>query len=361
MNTAHWNCHVLGMMSGTSLDGLDLALCRFEFDGQRWSHSIVAAETVAYSESEKQDFRDAAFLGGAELIRFDAECGRTMGLRARAFLERQSVRPDFIASHGHTLFHQPHNGFTFQAGSGAHLAAAAGLPVVCDFRSLDVALGGQGAPLVPVGDRLLFGAYDFCLNLGGIANISYELGPDRLAFDICPVNMALNHLAGKLGMEYDRNGEAAGRGLINARLLEQLNGIPFYSLDPPKSLGREWFDLQFLPLIHQSDLQPEDLLATCSEHIAVQIARVMTGWNGSVLVTGGGAWNAFLIGRLRKHLGAEIIVPDALTVNFKEALVFAFLGLLRWNSLANTLESVTGASASTSSGVIWMPGAATAP
>jgi anhydro-N-acetylmuramic acid kinase len=345
-------------MSGTSLDGLDIALCTISWDGTSWSGAIESAETVRYSAEWKTRLSASMTLSAVEFVALDAELGRWMGGQVRDFLLEKGANADFVASHGHTVFHQPHKGYTVQIGNGASLAAACGLPVVCDFRRMDTALGGQGAPLVPVGDRLLFGAYDFCLNLGGIANISYEFGHDRLAFDICPVGMALDYLANKAGMEYDRDGLLARSGRVNAALLAQLNQLDYYSAEPPKSLGREWFDTRFLPLIQRDDIPSADLLATCCEHIAVQTGAVLQGWNGKVLVTGGGAWNEFLIGRMQAHCSTSLIVPDARLVNFKEALVFALLGALRWNVLANTLDTVTGASRCVSSGVIWMPGEA---
>jgi anhydro-N-acetylmuramic acid kinase len=350
---------IIGLMSGTSLDGLDIALCTISWDGTSWSSVIESAETVRYSEEWKARLSASMTLSAAGFVELDAELGRWMGEQVRAFLSEKKAAADFVASHGHTVFHQPQKGYTVQIGNGASLAAACGLPVVCDFRMMDVALGGQGAPLVPIGDRLLFGEYDFCLNLGGIANISYEFGHDRLAFDICPVNMALDYLAKKAGMEFDRDGLLARSGAVHAELLARMNELDYYASEPPKSLGREWFDSRFLPLIQRDDISTTDLLATCCEHIAMQTGNVLLGWNGEVLVTGGGAWNVFLVERMQAHCSTTLIVPDAELVNFKEALVFALLGALRWNVLANTLDTVTGASRCVSSGVIWMPGEAT--
>lgn len=361
MNDLMWTHHVLGMMSGTSLDGLDLALCRFDFSGHKWQHTILRATTITYTGEERKELCQAHLLSGEKLTKLDRSLGQRMGSHAAHFLNSCPVKADFIASHGHTVFHQPHNGITLQIGHGAHLAAAAQLPVVNDFRSLDVALGGQGAPLVPIGDRFLFGEYDFCLNLGGIANISYEFGKDRLAFDICPVNMALDLLASREGKAFDKGGAIAESGQVNLNLLSSMNSLDYYATDPPKTLGREWFNEHFLPLLNTSGISNSDKLATCCEHIAMQLGRVLSGWNGTMLVTGGGAWNDFLISRFRAHLSTTIVIPDADLINFKEAVVFAFLGAMRWNGMANTLDSVTGATHASSSGVIWMPGKATGP
>jgi len=348
-------------MSGTSLDGIDMALCRFTWTGNRWEFELIRAQTITYSPVEKKQLRDAHLLGGEALIRLDREYGKRLGELALDFIVSSGERPDLIASHGHTVFHQPHHGFTFQIGNGASLAASSGLPVVADFRSLDVALGGQGAPLVPIGDRYLFPEFDFCLNLGGIANISFDFGPSRQAFDICPVNMALDELASRLGKPYDEGGSIARSGVVHADLLERMNALPFYDAEPPKTLGREWFEERFLPLLNEGNLTVPDLMATCSEHIAIQVARVLKGWKGSLLITGGGACNAYLIDRFRAHVDTVITIPESNLVNFKEALIFAFLGVLRWNGLSNTLDSSTGATHASSSGVIWMPGPAPLP
>jgi len=348
----------LGLMSGTSLDGLDMAICHFEYTSGKWSYTILAAETLAYSNEWKSRLSSAMDLSGLQLSQLDVDLGSWIGEKARDFLNRHNEHAEFIASHGHTVFHQPEHSLTLQIGKGSHIAAATQLPVISDFRSLDVALGGQGAPLVPIGDKLLFGEYDFCLNLGGIANISFELMGQRMAFDICPLNMALDLLARQLDLPFDDSGEIARSGSVNLTLLNQLNSLSFYATDPPKSLGKEWFDQEFYPLLRRSGLSFRDLLSTCTEHMAIQIAQVVKGWNGRMLVTGGGGWNTFLIERIQSHVTAELIVPDKLLVNFKEALIFAFLGVLRWNELANTMDSVTGAKQACSAGVIWLPGKA---
>ncbi len=344
---------VLGLMSGTSLDGLDMALCSFDKSQDRWSFTLHASKTESYPEIWQADLRRAMQMSAAELLELDHQLGSWMGERALHYLTENGLEADFIASHGHTIYHQPQKGFTLQIGKGSSLSAAALIPVVSDFRSLDIALGGQGAPLVPIGDRLLFHDYDFCLNLGGIANISFEIMGHRQAFDICPVNMALNLIAEQMDLRYDDKGQIARSGVINPTLLDQLNTLPFYETEPPKSLGREWFESEFEPLLRKSGLSFRDLLATCVEHIAIQTGRVLNGWKGRMLVTGGGAWNEFLIERILSNNATEVVIPEADIVNYKEALIFAFLGLLRWTGEINTLSSVTGALRDSSGGVIW--------
>jgi len=276
-----------------------------------------------------------------------------MGEKVNIFLRDVSVRPCLIASHGHTVFHRPAEGITFQLGDGNTLAAITNIPVIFDFRSLDVALGGQGAPLVPLGDRLLFPDYDYCLNMGGFANISYEGKGGRTAYDPCPVNLAIQHLMRPLGYDFDRDGETGRQGKIHGGLLKQLNELDFYQIPPPKSLGKEWLEIYFFPVLDRYRLSPEDKLRTVYEHITTQICKSFPpSPSGNVLVTGGGAHNIFLIELLRQKCTRDIVVPDNMLIDFKEALVFALLGILRRNNRINCLSSVTGAKKDTSSGTV---------
>jgi anhydro-N-acetylmuramic acid kinase len=343
---------VVGAMSGTSLDGLDLALVEFQRIENRWNFVIIAAETVNYSAEWEEKLRTAPELTGEKLIELNHAYGNFTGQQINLFVKKHQLSPDLIASHGHTVFHQPEKGFTFQAGNGVCIAAETGIPTVADFRSGDVALGGQGAPLVPVGDRLLFQEYETCLNLGGFANISFEKNGNRIAFDICPVNFILNHLARKLGKPFDENGNLGRQGSIDIQLLEKLNQLDFYNQLPPKSLGKEWMDSYFFPIIEGSNISVQDKLRTVYEHIAIQIAKA-TPATGKMLATGGGALNSFLMEQCGQQLKCEIIIPPPEIINFKEALVFAFLGLLRFLGETNCLASVTGARRDSSSGVIF--------
>ncbi|MBR1765880.1 MAG: anhydro-N-acetylmuramic acid kinase [Bacteroidales bacterium] len=338
---------ILGLMSGTSLDGIDLALCDIAENG----YSILVAETVAYAPEWRRRLASLEEASALDYARTDVELGHLFGQTVNMFLADKRVRPDAIASHGHTIFHRPEMGLTTQIGNGDAIAAETGLPVVYGFRTLDVALGGQGAPLVPIGDELLFGQYDACLNLGGIANISFRQEGRRVAFDICPCNMALNRLATPLGLPYDPSGQNARAGEAHTCLLHDLDALPYYALPGPKSLGKEWFVGEFWPVVAQflgrtpSMSHVRDTLATVTTHIALQIARVVEAQKvGSLLVTGGGAWNSYLVELLGEYChDTGITVPDALIVNYKEALVFALLGYLRLGGKVNTLASVTGA------------------
>ena len=347
---------VIGLMSGTSLDGLDIAYCTFKHEKNKWHYSIKHAVTIKYDNAWLKKIKAAHGLSSQKLLLLHNEFGKYLGTCVKQFIKEHDINKiDLVASHGHTIFHQPDKHFTFQLWHVAAIAAECGLPVVSDFRSLDVLLGGQGAPLVPIGDKLLFPEYDFCLNLGGFANVSYQHKKERVAFDICPVNIALNYLAGLLNKEYDKSGAIAASGNVDSKLLAKLDSLSYYKLAFPKSLGREWLEEEFLPLLNGSKISVQDKLATVTEHIAVQIAKVLKG-KGKVLVTGGGAFNTYLIKRIGSKTNVKLILTDKILINYKEALVFALLGVLRWRGEVNCLKSVTGAKRNNSGGSIYLAG-----
>ena len=345
----------IGVMSGTSLDGLDLAWCSFEKDDTGWKYCIEKACTIPYTPAFQERLSSAAQLSALDYARLDVDLGGLIAESINKWIGHGG-KPDFIASHGHTVFHQPDKGLTTQIGSGAVIAARTGITTVCDFRTVDVALGGQGAPLVPIGDALLFGQYDACLNLGGISNISFHDGNKRVAFDISPCNMALNRFANLLGRPYDEDGDIARSGQLIPELIHQLDQLEYYKQSYPKSLGKEWFEQQFLPVLQdfEKNFSAADILHTLVMHISEQIVHALPTTGKNLLVTGGGAHNKFLIQSIQQQWDGEIIVPDTLTVNFKEALVFAFLGLLRLNGVNNCLASVTGAEQDNCGGAIFL-------
>ena len=346
--------YILGIMSGTSLDGLDLAYCCFERENNRWKYHVICSTTISYPKEIKERLANAIHCSGLELTQLDIELGQFIALAVNTFLTGKEPIPDWIASHGHTVFHQPTKGITLQIGNGAVIAIMTEIPVVCDFRIMDVALGGQGAPLVPIGDALLFSDYPICLNLGGFSNISFDHKGKREAFDISPCNLPLNRLACERNLEFDMNGMIAMIGKIDTSLLEQLNNLDFYQQLAPKSLGLEWLQSCFFPLLDNCQLSLEDKMCTVTEHIAMQIANVIQPLEGdNVLVTGGGAKNRYLIERLKNHTQKKITIPDTQTIDYKEAIIFAFLGLLKILGEINTLASVTGASKNSSGGVIY--------
>lgn len=347
---------VIGLMSGTSLDGLDIAYCAFEKNACGWRAQVLCAETVPYSDRWRARLQNLENSTALEYARANAELGHYFGVQVSNFVERNGLKNnavDFVASHGHTIFHQPEIGLTTQIADPNAIAAECRMPVVADFRTLDVALGGQGAPLVPVGDKLLFAQYDACLNLGGIANISFDSDNRRIAFDISPCNMILNYLSSKIGMPYDKGGSVAKSGGCSAELIEELNELDYYKRLFPKSLGKEWFVSEFRPFFEKSDKTVADLMATAVEHISIQISKVLNDNHlKNVLVTGGGSFNKYLIDRLKQMTHCEVVIPNSLIVNYKEAMIFAFLGVLRMRGEANCLSSVTGASRDNCGGVV---------
>ena len=344
----------IGVMSGTSLDGVDLVYVSFDVDSYQ-NFKILHAQTISYNKEWKQLLQNAIHSSKKELENLDTLYGQFLGKTILNFISNFKIDTiDFIASHGHTILHEPQKGITLQVGSGKEIAKITQQKVVCDFRTQDVKLGGQGAPLVPIGDELLFTDYDFCLNLGGFSNISYKKEGNRIAFDICPVNIVLNHYAQKLGFEFDKSGKIAEKGMVNEELLQQLNVLSYYQKTPPKSLGLEWVQEYIFPLIDNTEKEISSILRTFVEHVAQQIAKVIYK-NDSVLITGGGAFNDFLISRIAFFAENKLELPSAEIINFKEALVFAFLGLLKLNNEVNCLQSVTGASKNHSSGVVFYP------
>ncbi|HSG68237.1 MAG TPA: anhydro-N-acetylmuramic acid kinase [Bacteroidales bacterium] len=345
----------IGIMSGTSLDGLDLACCSFSHTEGRWHYEIEQAVTIPYPDKWRKLLLGLPQQEEKAIMAADIALGDYIGRTVSEFIKTYKLSPAFIASHGHTIFHQPEKGITLQIGAGNRIAKACGIKVICDFRSSDVAMGGQGAPLVPIGDRLLFADYEYCLNIGGIANISFEDQGERIAFDICPANMVLNELAGKAGKAYDDKGMMAAGGNIIPGLMDQLEALPYYTLQGPRSLGREWVEENIFILLKKIAGHPlPDLLNTFTEHIAFRVAAAtLPGNEKHMLVSGGGAYNDYLIKRIKLHCGLRVIIPEAKVVEFKEALVFAFLGLLRLRGEVNVLGSVTGSGTDHCAGTVY--------
>lgn len=355
---------VIGLMSGSSLDGLDIAFVHLNEVRGGWAYEIVQAECIPYTKEMADNLRNAGQLRTHEYLRLHTAYGRFLGEAVNSFIERHGIEHQvhLVASHGHTVMHEPHNHTTGQIGDGATIAAVTGLPVVSDLRNMDVALGGQGAPIVPIGDKLLFGQYDYWLNIGGIANITVPHNGGTLAFDICPANQVLNGLAEMAGKTMDENGDMARAGKLQMDILADLNDEPYYLQEPPKSLSNEQARQLVFPILLESKNDLNDLLRTAVQHIADKITEAVkkypTGKEKPVLlVTGGGALNTFLVERIQEGLTAyntEVIVPDTNTVLYKEAVVMALIGVLRWREETNVLSSVTGASRDSIGGALWM-------
>lgn len=342
----------IGLMSGTSLDGLDMCFTKFWKENSCWKFEILKAETIAYSEILEEQLRNSVHLSSQDLLALHSEYGFYLGQVTKAFIKKNQLTDiDLIASHGHTIFHQPHRKFTLQIGDGRAIKVQTQVPVIYDFRSQDVLLGGNGAPLVPIGDEHLFSDYDACLNLGGFSNISFKINEERIAFDIAPVNIILNKLAQEFNKNYDENGDLAKKGNINPQLLEQLNSLDFYAQSHPKSLGIEWCNDNIFPLF--SGIDSLDILATFTEHVAEQISKIFNIHQfKKVLFTGGGTYNHYLIEKIKSKTQTEIIIPEKQIIDFKEALIFAFMGVLRLNNEINVLASATGSLHNHSTGII---------
>lgn len=353
MNSKNYN--VIGVMSGTSLDGVDLAYIKFTLKEEKWHYSINKATTVPYSENWIKKLKEAVNYNNASLTNLDNDYTQLLSGIITNFIAQHNITDlDAVCSHGHTVLHKPQEGITLQIGNKPEIANT-GYTTVCDFRIQDVKLGGQGAPLVPIGDRMLFSEYTYCLNLGGFSNISFEVNNKRMAYDICPVNTVLNFYAEKLGKPYDDQGCIAQMGTLSEDLLNELNALEYYSKGYPKSLGIEYVNGVVLPLIEKHSISLQDKLHTFTEHIAYQTAQAVKDETGQTLfITGGSAYNTFLINRLKLHLKkTKVIIPDDKTIQYKEALLFGLLGVLKLRGDINVLSSVTGAKKDHSSGKLY--------
>ncbi|MFT4698436.1 MAG: anhydro-N-acetylmuramic acid kinase [Urechidicola sp.] len=350
-NTAKY---IIGVMSGTSLDGIDIAYVKI-INTENYKFEILKATTIPYTKQWKSTLKNGFHLKGEELTKLDADYGVFLGEIIQNFITKNDVPTvDYIVSHGHTIYHNPAKNYTLQIGNGPYVTSITGIKTICDFRSQDIALGGQGAPLVPIGDMLLFSEYDYCLNLGGFSNISLDKNNQRIAFDICPVNIVLNHYVSALNLEYDDKGVIASGGEIDLTLFNELNSLPFYNDSKPKSLGYEFIVETIIPIIDKYNLETKGVLRTFVEHVAIQISRkVESNALKTILITGGGAYNTFLIERIQWYTKTKLIIPNDTIINYKEALVFALLGFLKDEGQNNCLKSVTGASKDHSSGVIF--------
>ena len=351
--------HVIGLMSGTSLDGLDIAFVEFIKSTDRWQYNIIKTLAIEYDATMRSRLAKSIELDESELRQLDQQYGSWLGEQVNTFTNDLNDDVQMIASHGHTVFHQPDKGITRQIGDGQTIAKATGFKTISDFRSLDVQRGGQGAPLVPIGDMLLFPEYLACLNLGGIANISFAQDGQRLAFDIGMANMPLNYFARQLGYQFDKDGALAVGGVVKADLAKALDNLAYYTLPKPKSLGLEWFLSEMLPLLNSFKVSIEDKLATLVHHEARQIGKVIKALNrpGKILVTGGGAYNKYFIKLLRENLleNQLLELPSQQLIDFKEALIFALMGVLRERNEINCLKSVTGARQDSCAGRVFMP------
>lgn len=362
----------IGLMSGSSIDGLDIAYTEFVKENGEWQYNLLIGETLAYSKEWQNILKNIRDYDDNQLQKLHIRYGNYLGEQVTRFIKKHSIKPEIVASHGHTVFHNPAEGYTFQLGDGQAIANKTKLLTVSDFRSKDITLGGQGAPLVPIGDELLFSDYIACINLGGITNISFKKKDERVAYDVCPANQLLNYLSEKVGLKYDEGGKLASKGQIINELYENLSTDKFYYQPFPKSISNEYIAEKFIPIINQAKGKIEDKLHTTTLHIVNKIYKAISLIElpeplfsapimhknlrrpaGEILITGGGAKNKFLINELKKITPYNLVIPEPELIDFKEALIFAFMGVLKVNGEINCLSSATGASKDSSSGTIF--------
>ena len=344
--------HIIGLMSGTSLDGLDMVKCVFQKE-KKWSFKMEKSETIPYPKYWEEKLRNLHTKDEKEIEKTSVKYGELLGKLSLEFIKKNNLKCDYISSHGHTIFHRPKLGYTLQIGGGKTISEYTNITTINNFRELDISLGGQGAPLVPIGDLHLFSEYKYCLNLGGFANISSKNEDGTIiAFDICPVNFVINKLSNKLGKSFDNKGGIAKSGTLKSDLLEELNNLSFYTSSSPKSLGREWVEDIIFPILEKYNYSDKDKMNTFCEHIGIQIGTFLKG--DSVLVTGGGTFNNYLIERIEHYSISKIIIPNSENIDFKEAIIFAFLGVLKLRNEINCLSSVTGAKRDSSGGDIYL-------
>jgi len=346
--------YVIGVMSGTSLDGVDLVYVKFIQD-EKWSFEIINSKTYKYEDSVSKLLTKISEKSLEEIKLIDREYSKKLADIIKRFIFEFSIKNiHFVSSHGHTAIHDPSNSITYQIGNLPIISQEINQNVICDFRAQDIELGGQGAPLVPVGENYLFHEYDSFINLGGFANISKYESEKLIAYDICPVNIVLNDLSKKIGKDYDNRGAIASSGKLILNLYKELEELEYYQINPPKSLGIEWVNKKIIPLINNyNDYKIEDLLNTLSNHIANQVSNNLKDLD-KVFITGGGAYNDYLINVINSKTNCEIIIPSNNIIEFKEALIFAFLGVLRYLNINNCYSSVTGASKDHCSGKIYL-------
>lgn len=345
---------VIGLMSGSSLDGLDICLVRFkEKQNGEWSFEIVQTDYESYPESFQNELRNLPHASAYQLAQMHTHYAIKQAGYIQQFFKKFPVskEAELIVSHGQTVFHQPESSFTTQIGCGATLSAKTNKTVVCDLRTYDVALGGQGAPLVPFGEQYLFDSYDTFLNIGGICNISLHKENEILAYDVCPANTLLNLLAHQENQAFDEGGQIAQKGNVNQELLGKLAKVKYYYTPAPKSLGTEHIMSDWWPEIEANSLSIEDKMATVVEHIAMKVGSSIQG--ESVLITGGGAYNTYLIDRIKYYTLAEIVIPPKVIIDYKEALIIGFVGLMRYLGRNNFIASVTGAMRDNMGGAIY--------
>lgn len=358
---------ILGLISGSSLDGLDMAIC--QFDEQATSQlewEVIHTQTAGFPEGLLSRLVRSTELSTRELMELEVEFSKFCASESLDFLTKAKCSVDYIASHGHTVFHYPEDGYTVQIGKGSIIAELTGIPSISDFRSNDIALRGQGAPLAPIVERYLYPGYNVYFNLGGIANFSIHEKSNIRSIDSCPCNQVLNFLISANGLPYDDRGRVARSGKVNDQLLKEWSSLEYFKLSGPKSMDNSWVHQIFIPVMNKYHLSMKDALATMVEFTALQLSKdiskllqldSITQMSG--FVTGGGAYNDYLLERMTYHfqkLGLSLEVPDAQTIEFKEAILMSLMGYLRILERPNTIPTVTGAAKMSIGGAVYLPG-----
>lgn len=356
----------LGLMSGSSLDGLDMALVEFEEIGGKWNYTILNSDCASYPDEMKERLKHSTELNAPDYLQLNVDFGRLIGNLVNDFINKNDLayKIQLIALHGHTTFHIPQKGVSAWLGNPADVAAITKINVVSDLRAMDVALGGQGAPIVPLGEKLLFPDFNYFLNIGGIANISILKNDKKIAFDVCAANKVLNMLAEQTGAGYDKDGAIAAAGNVSTALLTELNRLEYYKQPYPKSLANNFGIETVYPIVNAAPVSLEDKMRTYVEHIVTQISYAINDASQrnpseteKLFITGGGALNSFLVKRLTavlKQYNIEVFVPEKETIDNKEALIMALLAVLRWREENTVMNEITGAARPSIGGAVWM-------
>ncbi len=349
-------------MSGSSLDGLDIAICQFNKTSEKLNWELIKYHTFPFSNELKGRLKNIREASIDEILTVDNMIAKFTASCVAEIGQNVLTPIDYISSHGHTVLHHPQEGYSLQVGNGGTIAAISGIPTICDFRMNDIALGGQGAPIAPIAEKYLFAEHRFFLNLGGIANISIHEGDKILAYDVCPCNQVLNRLANELGLVYDPEGYNARMGKVNDRLLSQWNNMKYFKIQGPKSLDNNWIKKRFYKKIEDLEISVRDALRTSTEFMAQTIAehiRVnrLAGAKNSIFITGGGAHNDFLMQLIDEYTSVDVAIhkPKKEIVDMKEAILMCLMGFLRAQKVANNIPSVTGASKETIGGALYLP------
>jgi len=354
--------NVIGITSGTSLAGLDLVFAALTEVRGKWTYEVKASERVEYTAEWEEKLGKAADLPARDYLLLHSEYGHFIGHAVNQFIADHQLdhQVHFIAAHGDTVFHIPAQKMTAQLGDGAAISAVTGLSVISDLRAMDIAFGGKGAPLLPIAEQLLFPDYQYRVNLGENATLAAQIDGQLIASDICACNYVLDTLAETLNFPFDKDGQLAAGGVTDQSLLNALNGLAFYNEASPRHMSSKFGTGTVLPMIQQHQLSTQGKLNTYTHHIAAQIEKIVKDLlpqeenvPRSLLLTGGGAANTYLVKTIEAALQPHNVTVTVQHDPFRNALMIALLGALRWRQEPNGLASVTGAEKDSVGGALW--------